>query len=128
VIYDLNICITGTDIVPTSEIAESFHIAHSVAVIISGKIGKGCFVTAHVGVGGGKADDDVGAGRGLPVIGDDVWLGVGCKVVGPIRVGNRATIGAMSLVLHDVPEGATVCGIPARIMKTEDASSSRPGS
>jgi serine O-acetyltransferase len=76
-----------------------------VGVIISGNIGKGCIVTAHVGIGGGKSEKDVGAGKGLPIIGDEVLVGAGAKVVGPIRVGSRATIGAMSLVIHDVPEG-----------------------
>jgi serine O-acetyltransferase len=53
----------------------------------------------------------------VPVIEDDVQIGVGAKVLGPIRVGRGAVIGANAVVLHDVPAGATVVGIPARVLK-----------
>jgi serine O-acetyltransferase len=53
----------------------------------------------------------------VPVIEDDVHIGVGAKVLGPVRVGHGAEIGANAVVLHDVPAGAVVVGIPARVLK-----------
>jgi serine O-acetyltransferase len=53
----------------------------------------------------------------VPVIEDDVQIGVGAKVLGPVRVGRGAIIGANAVVLHDVPEGAVVVGIPARVVR-----------
>jgi len=54
----------------------------------------------------------------VPVIEDDVEIGVGAKVLGPVRVGRGAVVGANAVVLHDVPPGAVVVGIPARILRT----------
>jgi serine O-acetyltransferase len=53
----------------------------------------------------------------VPVIEDDVQIGVGAKVLGPVRVGRGAVIGAGAVVLHDVPAGAVVVGIPARVLR-----------
>lgn len=67
----------------------------------------------------------------VPVIEDDVQIGVGAKVLGPVRVGRGAIIGANAVVLHDVPPGAVVGGVPARILKHRAAGSSveaAPGS
>jgi serine O-acetyltransferase len=56
----------------------------------------------------------------VPVIEDDVQIGVGAKVLGPVRVGRGAIIGANAVVLHDVPERAVVVGIPARVVRIGD--------
>jgi serine O-acetyltransferase len=55
----------------------------------------------------------------VPVIEDDVKIGVGAKVLGPVRVGRGATVGANAVVVHDVPAGAVVVGIPARVLRID---------
>jgi serine O-acetyltransferase len=57
----------------------------------------------------------------VPVIESDVEIGVGAKVLGPIRVGRGAVIGANAVVLHDVPPGAVVVGIPAKVIRIDAA-------
>lgn len=55
---------------------------------------------------------------GVPVIEDDVHIGVGAKILGPVRVGTGARIGANAVVLTDVPPRAVAAGVPARILRT----------
>lgn len=73
-------------------------------------IGSNCTLRQGVTIGNRYNDDRV------PVIGDNVEFGAYAQVLGEIRVGNNCKIGAMSVVLCDVPDGATAIGIPARIV------------
>lgn len=57
-----------------------------------------------------------GTPEGVPVVGNDVLIGTGAKVLGPIRIGDRARIGANAVVMTDVPAGALAVGIPARVI------------
>ncbi len=59
----------------------------------------------------------------VPVIEDDVQLGVGAKILGPVRVGRGSIVGANAVVLHDVPAGVVVGGIPARILRPRNDTS-----
>jgi serine O-acetyltransferase len=63
----------------------------------------------------------------VPVIEDHVLIGVGAKVLGPVRVGRGAVIGANAVVLHDVPAGAVVVGIPARVLRIESTRIAQTG-
>lgn len=74
-------------------------------------IGDRCGIMHDVTIGTNMERD------GVPVIGDDVFIGAGAKLLGPIRIGSRARIAANSLVLQDVPDGATAIGVPARILR-----------
>lgn len=74
-------------------------------------IGDRVEISAGVVVGGRSEIWEV------PVIEDDVVIGVGAKVLGPIRVGRGAVIGANAVVLVDVPPGAVVGGVPARVLR-----------
>ena len=73
-------------------------------------IGNNVLVGAHVTIGGRGAYHDV------PVIEDDVMIGTGAKILGPVRIGRGARIGANAVVVKDVPPGVTAVGIPACVM------------
>jgi serine O-acetyltransferase len=113
----VNYLIFGCIIPSHASIGEGTHIEHrGVAVVINRRavIGKRCSIGAQVVIGGKGKDIP-----GVPLIGDDVYLGAGAKILGAIRVGNGATIGANSVVLRDVPDGATAVGIPARVLRAK---------
>lgn len=63
----------------------------------------------------------------VPVIEDHVQIGVGAKILGPLRIGRGAVIGANAVVLHDVPAGAVVVGIPARVLRIDPERTARTG-
>jgi serine O-acetyltransferase len=74
-------------------------------------IGHNCEISQHVTIGGRGGFYEV------PVIGNDVFIGDGAKILGPIKVGDGAIIGANAVVLHDVPAHSVAVGIPARVVK-----------
>ena len=89
-------------------------------VIIDGEveIGRDCVINPWVTIGL-SASRRYGIDRRGPTIGDNVYIGSGAKVLGPITIGDGARIGANSVVIDDVPAGATVVGAPARVVHTE---------
>lgn len=101
--------------VPRNVCGPGLSIAHFGGVIINTKsqIGRNCRI--HSGTNIGEAD-----GR-APVIGDNVYIGPGAKLVGSIRVGDGAVIGANAVVVKDVPPRVTVGGIPARVISERDS-------
>ena len=88
-------------------------IAHYGSVLVSdrSKVGKNFRIHSDVNIGGKDGE--------VPVIGDNVYIGPGAKLFGPIRVGNGVTIGANSVVNRDVPDNVMVAGIPAKIIKVQ---------
>jgi serine O-acetyltransferase len=106
--------LTAIDIHPGAVIGRNFFIDHGFVVIgESAEIGDDVTIYQHVTLGGTNPANGV-AGKRHPTIGDGVIIGSGAQVLGPISVGNRARIGANAVVTKDVPEGATMIGIPAR--------------
>ena len=106
--------LTGIDIHPGAVIGSKFFIDHGFVVIgESAQIGDEVTIYQHVTLGGTNPADGV-PGKRHPTIGDGVIIGSGAQVLGPITVGPRARIGANAVVTKDVPEGATMVGIPAR--------------
>lgn len=77
-------------------------------------IGDRVNIGANVTIGGRGKHHEV------PVIEDDVVIGTGAKILGPVRVGRGASIGANAVVLRDVPPGATAVGVPARILANSE--------
>lgn len=74
-------------------------------------IGKNCMIGSCVTIGGRSGHYEV------PVIGDNVQISTGSKILGPVRIGNNVVIGANSTVLKDIPSNCVVVGSPARIIK-----------
>jgi acetyltransferase-like isoleucine patch superfamily enzyme len=101
---------TGVSIPRELEVGEGLHLIHAANIRIhpSAVIGERVGIMHDVTIGTGL--DEPGA----PVIGDDVFIGAGAKIVGPVRIGAGARIAANSLVVSDVPPGATAIGVPAR--------------
>ena len=84
-------------------------------------MGANCTLSQEVTLG-----TSAGGREGAPVVGDNVYLGAGAKVIGQVRVGDGANVAANSLVVTDVPDGATVMGVPARVMFKPSAQAAPP--
>ena len=116
--------LTGIDIHPGARIGRNFFIDHGFVVIgETADIGDDVTIYQQVTLGGTSPHDGVG-GKRHPTICDGVVIGSGAQVLGPITVGARARIGANSVVNRDVPEGATMVGIPARSTLVDAAEAS----
>jgi serine O-acetyltransferase len=118
--------LTAIDIHPGAEIGRNFFIDHGFVVIgETAVIGDEVTIYQHVTLGGTNPTSGEGGNR-HPTIGNGVIIGSGAAVLGPIKVGDRARIGANAVVTKDVPEGATMVGIPARstLVTAEQSSTS----
>jgi serine O-acetyltransferase len=103
-------CIIGRG----AEFGPGFVLIHGTGVVINGGVRGGSNV---------KLEHQVTIGaerRQSPTLGDDVFVGAGAKVIGPVTVGSGARIGANAVVVHDVPAHATAVGIPARVVRQRD--------
>jgi serine O-acetyltransferase len=93
-----------------SEIGPGLFIQHGFATIVAAaRLGSNCWVNQQVTIGFDRPD-------ARPVLGDNVSVHAGAKVLGAITVGDGARIGANAVVLDDVPPGCTAVGVPARIL------------
>ncbi|MBC2576708.1 serine O-acetyltransferase [Peptostreptococcus canis] len=109
---------TGIEIHPGAKIGHSIMIDHGMGVVIGETTEIGNRVTIYQGVTLGGTGNHTG--KRHPTVGDDVVIGSGAKVLGPITLGNEVKIGANSVVLNDIPNGATVVGIPGKIVKIKN--------
>lgn len=95
----------------TPEIGGGLYIQHGFATMIAARsIGQNCWINQQVTIGYN------GSGA-PPVIGDDVVIACGAKVLGTIHVGNHVVIGANAVVIRDVPDNCVVGGVPAKVLK-----------
>jgi serine O-acetyltransferase len=118
--------LTVIDIHPGAVIGRNFFIDHGFVVIgETATIGDDVTIYQQVTLGGTNPTNGE-AGKRHPTVGNGVIIGSGAQVLGPIQVGDRARIGANAVVTRDVPEGATMIGIPARstLVAAEQSSSS----
>lgn len=106
--------LTGIDIHPGATIGKRFFIDHGMGVVIgeTTEIGDDCLLYQGVTLGGTSSK----AEKRHPTLGRGVVVGAGAKVLGAITLGNYSKVGAGSVVVNDVPEHATVVGIPGRIV------------
>ena len=106
--------ITGIEIHPAAKIGKRFFIDHGMGVVIgeTSEVGNNVFVYQGVTLGGLATKK----GKRHPTISDDVVIGAGAKVLGPIKIGCNTKIGSGSVVLQDVPEYSTVIGVPGRVV------------
>lgn len=107
--------LTGIEIHPGAEIGERFFIDHGEGVVIGETtiIGNDVLIYQQVTLGGTGKDK----GKRHPTLMDGVIVGAGAKVLGNITLGNHVRVGAGSVVVEDVPDFATVVGVPGRIVK-----------
>lgn len=97
-------------LIGTRDIGPGLFFQHGFATIVAArKIGADCWINQQVTIGH--------KGEAAPVIGDRVRVAAGAKVLGGITVGNDVFIGANAVVVKDIPDGCTVAGVPARIIK-----------
>jgi serine O-acetyltransferase len=99
-------CIMGRG----AEFGPGFVLIHSNGVVINSSVRGGArvFLEHQVTIGAEK--------EAAPVLGDDVFIGAGAKILGDVRIGNNVKIGANAVVITDIPDGATAVGVPARVV------------
>lgn len=110
--------LTGIEIHPGAKIGRRFFVDHGTGVVIGETAEIGDDVTLYQGVTlGGRT---LSEGKRHPTLGNNVVVGAGAKILGPFVVGADAQVGSNAVVLDAVPEGATVVGVPAKIVRCKD--------
>jgi len=112
VLYTLVQIMTGIEFPCEVQIGRNFVIDHFGGIVVSGyaKFGDNCRIRNGVVVGLRRVDDPC-----APTIGNNVDIGTGAKILGPISIGNNVVIGANAVVLVDVPDNSIAVGVPATI-------------
>jgi len=125
ILSQLTRLLTGIEIHPGAQIGRRFFIDHGMGVVIGETAVIGDDVTLYHGVTLGGTSWS--KGKRHPTLGNDVVVGAGAKVLGPITLSNGARVGSNAVVVKDVPEDATVVGIPGHIVstKTKDESTEK---
>ena len=113
------------DIQPNQGIDKSVTFSHNgLGVVVHEKavIGRNTQILQHVTIGGnmGKKKVIEGIEASAPVIGENVVIGAGAKILGPVKIGDNAKIGAGAVVMIDVPEGGVAVGVPAKLIETKE--------
>jgi serine O-acetyltransferase len=112
VLYKLAQILTGIELPCEAEVGSNFIIDHFGGIVISGyaKFGDNCRIRNGVVVGLKSVENPC-----APVIGNDVDIGAGAKILGPIKIGSHVIIGANAVVITDVPDNSIAVGVPATI-------------
>lgn len=108
---------TGIEIHPGAKLGNGVCIDHGSGVVIgeTAEVGDGVLIYQGVTLGGTGKE----TGKRHPTIGKNVMIGSGARVLGPVKIGDNVKIAAGAVVLCDVPDNATVAGVPARIVKLD---------
>lgn len=113
--------VTGIEIHPGARLGKNLFIDHGMGVVIGETAEVGQNVTMFHGVTLGGLGSE--PGKRHPTVEDDVLIGAGAKILGPVRIGRGAKIGANAVVLKDVDPYATVVGVPGRVPPSQSGSS-----
>lgn len=107
----------GFEVSPETIIGSGFYMGHLGGITISrfATIGRNCNISQGVTIGATQRGEKAGA----PVIGDNVYIGPGARLIGAIHIGNNVAIGANAVVSKDLPDNAVAVGLPARSIGTE---------
>jgi serine O-acetyltransferase len=108
---------TGIEIHPGATIGRGLMIDHGMGVVIgeTAEIGDNCTIYQGVTLGGTGKD----LGKRHPTLGNNVMVGAGAKVLGPMTIGDNSKVAANAVVLSEIPENSTAVGIPAKVVKRE---------
>lgn len=108
---------TGIEIHPGAKVGPGLFIDHGMGVVISetAEIGANCTIYHQVTLGGTGKE----RGKRHPTLGDNVLIGAGAKVLGPVRIGDNARIAAGSVVLSCIPPNSTAAGVPAAVVRRD---------
>jgi serine O-acetyltransferase len=109
---------TGIEIHPGAVIGKGLFIDHGAGVVIgeTAIVGDNCTIYHGVTLGGTGKEKGV---RRHPILGNDVLVGTGAKILGAIKIGDNSLIGANAVLLMDVPEDSTVVGVPGRLIRVQ---------
>jgi serine O-acetyltransferase len=109
---------TGIELPCEVEVGKNFVIDHFGGIIVSGyaKFGNNCRIRNGVVVGLRRVEE-----KAAPIIGNNVDIGAGAKLLGPIRIGDNVLIGANAVVTCDVPDNCVAVGVPAKVSKSNAA-------
>jgi serine O-acetyltransferase len=126
-LYFANVVLFGADLAPGARIGPGLAIAHPVFCGWGNEleIGRNCIMTGGVRFGTAASPER----KGHPVVGDDVYFLDAAKVLGAVKIGDRAVVASNALVLQDVPADAVVVGQPARVIRyrTDDSDDALAG-
>ncbi len=113
--------LTGVEIHPGAKIGRRFFIDHGMGIVIgeTAEIGDDCSIYHSVTLGGTSWNK----GKRHPTLKNDVVIGAGAKVLGPITLGDCSRVGSNAVVVKDVPAGATVVGIPGHVVTMKEGGS-----
>ena len=122
---------TGIEIHPGAKLGKNLFIDHGMGVVIgeTSEVGDNVTIYHAVTLGGSSPSIDSEKQRHEkrhPTIGHDVVIGSGAQIIGPVKVGNNSRIAANAVVVKDVPENATMVGIPAKAVKLDNKGNFRP--
>ena len=124
VVYKLAQIASGMELPCEAQIGHRFIIDHSFGIVISGDavFGDNCRIRTGAVVGLSRVEEP-----GSPVIGNNVDIGAGAKILGPITVGDNVIIGANAVVIRDVPANSVAVGVPAEIRPRRNSAEAAKG-